>query len=120
MSVVGISNLLSFLENTAPYRRALRISEYGDPVKDAEALRELSPFFHASKVKAPLFLIQGATDPRVPVGEALQFRDQLASQGVDVPLIVFPDEGHGARKRPNQVLTYGHSIAFFQKHLSAR
>lgn len=120
VSVVGISNLLSFLENTAPYRRALRISEYGDPVKDAEALRELSPFFHASKVKAPLFLIQGATDPRVPVGEALQFRDRLAAQGVDVPLIVFPDEGHGARKRPNQVLTYGHTLAFFQKHLSAR
>jgi dipeptidyl aminopeptidase/acylaminoacyl peptidase len=117
VSVVGISNLLSFLENTAPYRRALRISEYGDPAKDAEALRALSPFFHADRVKDPLLLIQGATDPRVPVGEALQFREKLAAQGVDVPLIIFPDEGHGARKRPNQVLTYGHTLAFFREHL---
>ena len=120
VSVVGISNLESFLMNTAPYRRALRISEYGDPQKDAEVMKKLSPFFHADKLKAPLLLIQGATDPRVPVGEALQFHDKLASRGVDVPLIIFPDEGHGARKRPNQVLTYGHSIAFFQKHLARR
>ncbi len=118
VSVVGISNLKSFLMNTAPYRRALRISEYGDPEKDEETLRKLSPFFHADALKGPLMLIQGATDPRVPVGEALQFHDRLAARGVEVPLIIFPDEGHGARKRPNQVLTYGHAIAFFRKHLA--
>lgn len=119
VSVVGISNLKSFLANTAPYRRALRISEYGDPEKDDDALTRLSPFFHADKLKAPLMLFQGATDPRVPVGEAIQFHDALAARGQDVPLVIFPDEGHGAQKRPNQVLLYGHAIRFFQKHLAA-
>jgi dipeptidyl aminopeptidase/acylaminoacyl peptidase len=120
VSVVGISNLKSFLANTAPYRRALRISEYGDPAKDDDALTKLSPFFHAEKLKAPLMLFQGATDPRVPVGEAIQFHDTLAARGQDVPLVIFPDEGHGAQKRPNQVLLYGHTLRFFAKHLGAK
>ena len=119
VSVVGISNLKSFLANTAPYRRALRISEYGDPDKDDAALTKLSPFFHAERLKAPLMLFQGATDPRVPVGEAIQFHDALAARGQDVPLVIFPDEGHGAQKRPNQVLLYGHALRFFAKHLGA-
>ena len=54
VSIVGISNLATFLKNTAPYRRALRISEYGDPEKDAEALKKLSPTTYLDRVKAPL------------------------------------------------------------------
>jgi protease II len=114
---VGISNLYSFLMNTAPYRRALRASEYGDPEKDKDALRELSPITFIDKVNAPLFLIQGASDPRVPIGEALQMYDALVKRGVTTGLMVFPDEGHGAQKRENRVLEIGHTLDFFERHL---
>lgn len=117
VSVVGISSLLTFLENTAPYRRILRISEYGDPVKDREALLALSPTSHIDKLRAPLMLLQGATDPRVPAGEALQFHEALQKKGIPSELMIFADEGHGFRKRPNQVLAMGHTIRFFETHL---
>jgi dipeptidyl aminopeptidase/acylaminoacyl peptidase len=117
VSVVGISSLLTFLENTAPYRRILRISEYGDPEKDRQALQALSPITHIDKLKAPLMLLQGATDPRVPAGEALQFHEALQKKGVPSELMIFADEGHGFRKRPNQVLAMGHTIRFFETHL---
>ena len=77
VALVGMSNLVSFLNNTAPYRRLLRISEYGDPVKDKEALMKLSPITYVDRVKAPLMIVQGANDPRVPVGEALQIHQTL-------------------------------------------
>ena len=114
---VGISNLVTFLQNTSPYRRILRTSEYGDPDKDLDALVKLSPVTYIDRVKAPLLLIQGLNDPRVPVGESLAMRDALTGRGIDAPLIIFADEGHGAGKRANQVLAVGHTVAFFQKHL---
>jgi dipeptidyl aminopeptidase/acylaminoacyl peptidase len=117
VSVVGISNLLTFLENTAPYRRILRISEYGDPEKDKAALERLSPTTYVDRVSAPLMLLQGATDPRVPVGEALQFHESLVKKGIPTELFIFPDEGHGFQKRPNVVLGMGHTIRFFKQHL---
>jgi dipeptidyl aminopeptidase/acylaminoacyl peptidase len=117
VSVVGISSLLTFLENTAPYRRVLRISEYGDPQKDREALLALSPTSHIDKLRAPLMILQGATDPRVPAGESLQFHEALQKKGVPSELMIFADEGHGFRKRSNQVLALGHTVRFFEKHL---
>jgi dipeptidyl aminopeptidase/acylaminoacyl peptidase len=117
VSVVGISNLVSFLENTAPYRRILRVSEYGDPQKDRDALVKLSPITYLDRVKAPLLLIQGLSDPRVPAGEAVQMHQAMRAKGLDSQLIIFPDEGHGAQKRENQVATIGHTLRFFQKHL---
>lgn len=116
---VAIGNLLTFLRNTAPYRRALRISEYGDPDKDLDALMQLSPVNHIDKVKAPLMLIHGATDPRVPVGEAIQFHEALVKRGVTSRLVVFPDEGHGTQKRDNRVLEYGYMLEFLERHLKA-
>jgi protease II len=117
VSVVGISSLITFLENTAPYRRILRMSEYGDPVKDREALKRLSPIEHIDKLKAPLMVLQGATDPRVPVGEAIQFYEAAKKNGVPAELQIYLDEGHGMRKRSNQVLALGHTLRFFRKHL---
>lgn len=116
-SVVGMSSLYSFLMNTAPYRRILRISEYGDPEKEKDVLLQLSPVTYIDKVNAPLLLIQGATDPRVPAGEAVQMKAQLDARKIPSELIIFPDEGHGAQKRENQVLQYGHMVRFFQEHL---
>ncbi|HVH41605.1 MAG TPA: S9 family peptidase [Labilithrix sp.] len=117
---VGMSNLLTFLLNTAPYRRALRISEYGDPEKDKAALLELSPITHIEKVNAPLLLIQGASDPRVPVGEAIQMHAALEKKGATTKMIVFPDEGHGAQKRENKVLEIGHTLDWFEVHLKGK
>ncbi len=117
VSIVGISNLNTFLKNTAPYRRALRISEYGDPETQADILAQLSPTTHIDRLKAPLLIIQGATDPRVPVGEAVQMYDAAKARGTPVELMIFPDEGHGAAKRDNQALEYGHMLRFFEQHL---
>jgi dipeptidyl aminopeptidase/acylaminoacyl peptidase len=117
VSEVGFSNIATFLKNTAPYRRILRVNEYGDPEKDREALEKLSPITYIDRVKGPLLLIQGANDPRVPVGEALQMHDALEKRGLPSPVIIFADEGHGSQKRGNQVLGLGHMIRFLQEHL---
>ncbi|TPW21796.1 MAG: hypothetical protein FD126_320 [Elusimicrobia bacterium] len=115
--VVGMSSLVTFLKNTAPYRRVLRESEYGSLERDMDALVKLSPTTYIERLKAPLLLVQGASDPRVPVGEAVQFYEALKARGVDSELLVFADEGHGAQKRENQVLQSGAVLRFFKKHL---
>ncbi|MGQ5523674.1 S9 family peptidase [Chitinimonas sp. PSY-7] len=117
VATVGMSNLLSFLENTAPYRRALRAAEYGDPTKDREALIALSPITYIDKLKDPLLIIQGVSDPRVPVGEAVQMYEAAQKRGVASELILFADEGHGATKRENQVMSIGHTLRFFETYL---
>ena len=117
VSNVGISNLITFLNNTAPYRRILRISEYGDPVKDRQALIDLSPVTYSDRIKSPLLIIQGANDPRVPVGEAVQIQKILEQKKIPSQLVIFPDEGHGSSKRSNQVLEIGYTLDFFKKHL---
>jgi dipeptidyl aminopeptidase/acylaminoacyl peptidase len=117
VSIVGISNLVTFIQNTAPYRRILRMSEYGDPEKDMAAMVELSATTHIQKLKAPLQIQQGATDPRVPVGEAVQMYEAAVKTGVPTELIVYADEGHGAGKRENQVLMIGHALRFMETYL---
>ncbi|MCX9156215.1 prolyl oligopeptidase family serine peptidase [Niveibacterium sp. 24ML] len=119
-SAVGIANLLTFLQNTAPYRRTLRISEYGDPEKDREVLIKLSPTTYIDRLKAPLLISQGASDPRVPVGEAVLMYEAAKAKGAEVELMIFADEGHGAAKRENQALEWGHILRFFQQHLLPR
>jgi dipeptidyl aminopeptidase/acylaminoacyl peptidase len=120
VSIVGISNLATFLQNTAPYRRALRASEYGDPEKDAEALKKLSPTTYLDRVKAPLLIIQGVDDPRVPAGEAIQLQEALEARGVPSRLILLEGEGHGAARRAGQVLMIGHMLRFLEEHLSPK
>ena len=120
VSIVGISSLVTFLQNTAPYRRILRASEYGDLEKDKDALVKLSATSYIDQLSAPLLLIQGASDPRVPVGEALQMYDAAKKKGVPTGLVIFPDEGHGAQKRENRVLQTGHSIEWFDRYLKGK
>lgn len=117
VSIVGISSLVTFLQNTAPYRRTLRASEYGDLEKDMDALVQLSATTYIDKLAAPLLIIQGASDPRVPVGEALQMYEAATKKGIPTNLVIFADEGHGAQKRDNRVLQTGHSILWFDKYL---
>ncbi len=118
VSIVGIANLLTLLEqHCAPYRRILRISEYGDPEKDKAVLEKLSPTSYIDQVKAPLLLLQGATDPRVPAGEAIAMYEAASKKGVAVELMIFADEGHGASKRSNRVIMLGNAVRFFEQYL---
>lgn len=116
-SNVGMSDLGTFLRNTAPYRRALRVTEYGDPDRDREALAKLSPVTYLDRVGAPVLLLQGVSDPRVPVGEALQIHRALVKRRVPSELVLFADEGHGTQKRENKVLEIGRTLSFFEAHL---
>jgi protease II len=120
VSIVGISNLSTFLQNTAPDRRALRASEYGDPEKDAEALKKLSPTSYLDRLKAPLLIIQGLDDPRVPAGEAVQIQEALEARGLSSRLILLEGEGHGAARRGGQVLMAGHMLRFLEEHLTSK
>ncbi len=117
VSIVGMSNLVTFLQNTDDARRYLREPEYGYLRSDLEILRKLSPMTYLDNLSAPLMIIQGASDPRVPVSEAVQMHDALAAKDINSPLIIFADEGHGSAKTANKILEVGHLIAFFQKHL---
>jgi dipeptidyl aminopeptidase/acylaminoacyl peptidase len=120
VSVVGISDLRTFLRNTAPYRRQLRTSEYGDLEKDADALAKLSPSTYLEKVQDPLLLIQGVDDPRVPAGEAVQIYEAMKAKGLDAELILLAGEGHGAARRASQVMQHGHALRFFEEHLKEK
>jgi dipeptidyl aminopeptidase/acylaminoacyl peptidase len=108
---------VTFLENTGPFRKHLRTTEYGDPEKDLDALIKLSPVTYLDKIEDPLLIVHGATDPRVPAGEAIQIYNAMKKKGLDGELILFPDEGHGVRKRKNSALYMGHTLNFFKKHL---
>jgi dipeptidyl aminopeptidase/acylaminoacyl peptidase len=113
---VGIANFRSFLENTAPYRRALREAEYG-PLSDTLFLREISPLYKADRIKTPLLVIHGENDPRVPVGEARQIIAAITNNNGVVDSLIFPDEGHGASKRVNIIEEYRKQVQFFDAHL---
>ena len=117
VSNVGISSLVTFLQNTAPYRRVLRSSEYGDLEKDHDALVKLSATTYIDKLKAPLLIIAGANDPRVPVGEGIQMYEAAKKKGIPTGLVIFPDEGHGAQKRDNRVLQTGNTLLWMERFL---
>jgi dipeptidyl aminopeptidase/acylaminoacyl peptidase len=117
VDLVGIANFLTFLKNTAAYRRHLRISEYGDPEKDADFLREISPINHIDKIKAPLLVIQGANDPRVPKSEADQIVEAIRKRNGIVEYLLFDDEGHGLAKLENRITAYTTIADFLDKYL---
>ncbi len=117
VDIVGMSDLVTFLENTAAWRRAFREREYGSLEHDRELLRELSPITHVDRLAAPLFIVHGANDPRVPLGEAEQMHAILAERGVASELLVYEDEGHGLAKLPNRIDAYPRIAAFLQQVL---
>lgn len=118
VDIVGISSLTTFLENTAGYRRAHREREYGSPQENAEFLREASPLTRVESISAPLLVIHGANDPRVPLSEAEQLADAVRSKGLECELLVYGDEGHGLAKRTNRLDAYPRAAAFLARHLA--
>lgn len=119
VDIVGIANLVTFLENTAPHRRALRESEYGYLDQDRKFLESISPINHIEKIIAPLMVIHGANDPRVPLNEAHQVKDKLKKLGRKVELLVYEDEGHGLGKLKNILDAYPKIVQFLDKILKA-
>ena len=117
VDIVGIANFRTFLEKTAPYRRALREAEYGSLEKDGALLDAISPIHKVDKIKAPLMVIHGTNDPRVPLGEAKQITEALEKRGLPVELMVFEDEGHGLAKLKNRLIAYPAMVGFLDKHV---
>jgi dipeptidyl aminopeptidase/acylaminoacyl peptidase len=118
VDIVGISNFVTFLKNTGPWRRKLRIAEYGDPERDKDFLEKISPINNARDIKSPLFIIHGTNDPRVPVGEAEQIAETLKKMGREAHLMKFDDEGHGLVKLKNRISGYTAALEFLMAHLS--
>ena len=117
VDIVGMSSLVTFLENTSPYRRASREREYGSLERDREFLEQASPLSRIDDIQAPLFVIHGANDPRVPLSEAEQLSAALTTNGVECELLVYADEGHGLARRVNRLDAYPQVTAFLVKHL---
>jgi dipeptidyl aminopeptidase/acylaminoacyl peptidase len=119
VDVVGISNFVTFLENTQDYRRDLRRAEYGDEREPAmrEHLQKISPLTNVDQIKVPMLVVQGQNDPRVPVTEAIQVVDALRSQGQPVWYMNALNEGHGYRKKENRDVYQQASLIFLQKYL---
>ncbi|HEY9294057.1 MAG TPA: prolyl oligopeptidase family serine peptidase [Microlunatus sp.] len=119
VDIVGISSLVTFLENTSGYRRAYREREYGRLDDDRDFLIKASPITYLDQLRAPLFVIHGANDPRVPLSEAEQITAALAERGIRHELRVYSDEGHGLAKRANRKDAYPAAIAFLTDILAS-
>ena len=117
VDIVGIANFVTFLENTGAYRRAIREAEYGSLARDRALLTELSPIHQADQIRAPLFVIHGRNDPRVPLEEAEQIVAALRRRSVPVELAVYADEGHGLVKLKNKLDAFPRVAAFLDEHL---
>lgn len=119
VDVVGISNFVSFLENTQDYRRDLRRVEYGDErdPKMREYLESISPLNNVEKIKIPMFIVQGENDPRVPVTESAQIVEALREEGHTVWYMNALNEGHGYKKRENRDIYQQATVLFLEKHL---
>lgn len=119
VDVVGISNFVTFLENTQSYRRDLRRVEYGDERDPAmrEFQMKISPTTNAHKIRSALFVAQGENDPRVPASEARQIVKAVQDSGIPVWTMFAKDEGHGFAKKNNRDYFSWATILFFQEHL---
>jgi dipeptidyl aminopeptidase/acylaminoacyl peptidase len=117
VDIVGIANFVTFLENTGPWRRRLREAEYGSLEHHRDLLHRLSPLHQADRISAPLMVIHGANDPRVPISEAEQIVATLQRLGRPVEYLRFDDEGHGLVKLQSRLAAYPRIAAFLDRHL---
>jgi dipeptidyl aminopeptidase/acylaminoacyl peptidase len=119
VDIFGPSNLVTFAKAVPPTWKRFIARFVGDPETEADFLMERSPITYVENVRAPLLVIQGATDPRVVKGESDQLVERLESLGRKVEYVVFDDEGHGFTKRTNELKAYGLAAAWLERHLLA-
>ena len=117
VSVVGVVSWKTMAETTRGDLRDYLIREFGDPAKDAELYRERSPLTHASKIRAPLLILQGENDPRVPRSEAEQVVKALRDSGKPHEYHVYPGEGHGFRVTENRIDALRRALDWFDRYL---
>ena len=117
---VGVSNLFTFMKSIPPYWEAyleMIYEQVGDPIKDSSMLAKFSPSINADKIKAPLFIAQGAKDPRVAKSESDQMVEAMKARGVEVQYMVKENEGHGFRNEENRFDFYEAMEKFLAKHI---
>jgi len=120
VDIFGVSNWLRTLREMPAWWGAQRVAllkKIGDPETEEDYLRQISPLFHADNIKKPLLVIQGANDPRVLKAESDEIVEKARANGVDVEYVIFDDEGHGFRKKKNQIRANEVIINFLKKHL---
>lgn len=120
---VGVSNLFTFMDSFPeywkPYLKIVKEIWYdADIPEEKKIMEEVSPVFQIDKIKKPLFVVQGANDPRVNINESDQIVSALRGKGQDVPYMVRYDEGHGFGKEENSIALYKAMMGFFAKHLA--
>jgi len=116
----GISNWVRTLENIPPWWEAFKegiYTEMGNPETDKEYLYRISPLFHANNIRKPLMVLQGANDPRVLKKESDDIVEAVRKNNVPVKYIVFEDEGHGFRKKVNEIRGQKEILKFLDEHL---
>ncbi len=119
---VGVSNLFTFMSTIpaywAPYLPILKAIWYDEEIpEEKQIMEEVSPVFHIDKIQKPLFVVQGANDPRVNIDEADQIVEALRAKNIEVPYMVKYDEGHGFGKEENRLELYEAMMGFFALHL---
>jgi dipeptidyl aminopeptidase/acylaminoacyl peptidase len=119
---VGVSNLFTFMnsipEYWKPYLKIIKEIWYDEDIPEEKIImEEVSPVYHIDKIKKPLFVVQGANDPRVNIDESDQIVKGLRDRNIDVPYMVKYDEGHGFGKEENRIALYESMVGFFAKHL---
>ncbi|HEX8493997.1 MAG TPA: S9 family peptidase [Pyrinomonadaceae bacterium] len=117
VDTVGIANFESFLKNTSGYRRKLREVEYGSLERDLDFLKSISPLYKVNQIKAPLMVIHGKNDPRVPYTEAEQIVKALRERNAPVEYKLFDDEGHGIAKLSNRLIVYPLVADFLDRYM---
>ena len=121
VDLFGVTNWVRTLRSVPPYWESFRkalYAEMGDPFSsDSVRLHDISPLFHASQIKNPVMVLQGVNDPRVLKVESDEMVDAMKKNNVPVEYVVFPDEGHGFRKKENEISGDGKILAFLDKYL---
>jgi len=119
LPIVGMSNLVTFLEHTEAYRRDLRRAEYGDERDPAMRtyLEKIAPMNHLDAMHMPIFAVVGKNDPRVPWTESRQILDKLNAQGTPTWFLMANDEGHGYAKKKNRDFLFDAEVLFIQRYL---
>jgi dipeptidyl aminopeptidase/acylaminoacyl peptidase len=121
VNIFGVTNWLRTLKSIPPHWESFKealYAELGDPnTKDSVRLYEISPLFHAKNVKNPVMVLQGANDPRVLQIESDEIVAAMRNNNIPVEYVLFPDEGHGFRKKENEIKGYGQILTFLDKYL---
>ena len=120
VDIFGVSNWVRTLQSIPPYWESFRKSLYkelGDPSKDLENLRAISPLFHADKIVKPLIVLQGANDPRVIKPESDEIVESIKKRNGVVEYVLFDNEGHGFTKKANEIRAYKAILDFLDRYL---